>query len=65
MSSIRDKRYDKQKALMLRAGLRCPMYIIEGDLDLVESDTMRKAAKTAAAQTEIWAGVTRSWSNDV
>ena len=60
VSSICDKRYDKQKALMLRAGLRVPMYVIEGDLNLIENETSRKAAKTAAAQTEVWAGAHRT-----
>ena len=55
-SSIADKRYEKQKAQMLRSGLRIPMYIVEGNLDLIESEQMRKACKTATAQTEVWAG---------
>ena len=57
VSSIADRRYDRQKALMLRSGLRTPMYVVEGSLDGIQSDSMRKAAKTACCQTEVWAGV--------
>jgi hypothetical protein len=44
---------------MQRSGLRVPMYLIEGDLNSIESEASRKACKTAAAQTEIWAGAAR------
>ena len=54
MGSIKDGRYERQKYMMLRSGLLFPMYLVEGNLD--ELPAGAKAAKTAATQTEIWAG---------
>jgi ERCC4-type nuclease len=54
VESIKDGRYERQKIQMARSGLLGPMYIVEGNLD--ELPAGQKAAKTACAQTEIWAG---------
>lgn len=56
VSSIADGRYEKQKALMIRSGLRMLTYVIEGNLDDIVNEPQRKAAKTASFQTEVWAG---------
>ena len=54
VGSILDGRYNRQKILMARCGLRTPCYAVEGDLGSLP--TGAKAAKTAACETEIWSG---------
>lgn len=52
-SSIQDGRYERQKILLARSGATVPLYVLEGDIDAC---VFAKTARTAAAQTEVWAG---------
>lgn len=55
-TSIKDRRYVSQKMHMRGCGQRGLMYLIEGDLELVQPESDRKATKTASAETEIYSG---------
>lgn len=54
-SSIADDRYGTQKTKMQISGLRTPIYLVEGDA----SAESAKGARTAAFETEVWAGARR------
>lgn len=57
VGSIRDSRYDRQKIMMARCGLRVPCYVLEGDPnDIRDCEASVKAAKTAGFETEILSG---------
>eukprot|EP00892_Ulva_mutabilis_P010853 jgi/Ulvmu1/813/UM010_0187.1 len=57
VGSIHDSRYDRQKIMMARCGLRVPCYVLEGDPgNLRDSESAVKAVKTASWETEIHSG---------
>ena len=57
VQSIHDSRYERQKIMMARCGLRVPCYILEGDpSSLRDAESAVKAVKTAAWETEIYSG---------
>lgn len=57
VGSIQDSRYDRQKIMMARCGLRVPCYVLEGDpANIRNADAAVKAACTAGYETEIFSG---------